>query len=97
MITNEAIKTYCKRKKYSKEYAEFWCNNRFCECCRMPSSAPHHIHSRGAHGNIDDDWNLLNLCLEHHNMLHAVGEDYFIKKYPGLKDKFKKAKEKINE
>ena len=52
----------------------------------------HHIVSRGSNKAAENKaWNWVALTLEEHNMLHNNGEDYFLRVYPHLKNKFSKA------
>ena len=40
----------------------------------------HHIKSRKSGGG-DEIWNLMPLCLRHHNEIHSKGTTSFVKKY----------------
>lgn len=43
-----------------------------CVVCLRTPACLHHIKTRGS-GGTDDDWNLMPLCLGHHNRVHAIG------------------------
>ena len=45
----------------------------------------HHIKSRGS-GGPDEAWNLIPVCLEHHNEVHNIGLYEFAEKYPSVGD-----------
>lgn len=67
----------------------------FSEASGRPNVDFHHIISRGACPlAIDKAWNLVALTRDEHNLFHAKGWDYFLEKYPHLRGKFNKAKEK---
>jgi hypothetical protein len=54
-----------------------------CIVCNESSDGKvcyHHIKSRKS-GGCDSDFNLLPLCLKHHNEIHQYGRNYFIKQY----------------
>ena len=87
MLTPEQIWQICKRKHYSTAYADYWESHRVCEAgCRRGSSPPHHIRTRGAGGD-DAAVNLLALCVEDHNYIHAMGAKRFVTRYPHLAGK----------
>jgi len=45
----------------------------------------HHIKSRGS-GGLDEPWNLMSLCQEHHNEVHSKGLYEFSMKYESIMD-----------
>ena len=80
MKTSEQILSYCKKKGYSIEYANYWAQRLFCEICGHPSAPPHHIKTRGA-GGTDEEANLIALCAVHHKEAHTIGVVSFANKY----------------
>jgi hypothetical protein len=64
---------YCTHNGYSFAYYEYWAAHPTCECCDQESQPPHHIKTRGA-GGEDTPENLLALCVQHHRMIHNVGD-----------------------
>jgi len=42
----------------------------------------HHLYSRGAHGEINEEWNLMPLTVIMHTEVHWSGLVQFIKKHP---------------
>ncbi|MGF7108208.1 hypothetical protein [Treponema pedis] len=57
----------------------------------------HHIVTRGAHPYVKDEvWNWCALTHEEHTELHQRGEKVFLKKYPHLAGKFKRAHRKAD-
>lgn len=95
MKTEEEVIKYCKTMGYSEEYAKFWSKNRYCKACGHYSAAPHHIITRGSRGNLDQEWNLLNLCYHHHRLIHKIGNKTFTELYPVCENKINKAKETL--
>lgn len=85
-MTQEEIRRYCKKHRYSREYAEFWATHPRCAvaACPYPSDPPHHIRTRGAGGT---DGDLLNLCHLHHWMIHADGVRTFATKHPEVAER----------
>lgn len=86
------------KPKLSPEYLAYAQAHPFCEAddCRQASISPHHIRSRGAHGNIDDSKNLIALCWRHTygpGGVHGLngGNRAFAKKYPKAGKKIKAA------
>ena len=64
------------------------------------SGPPHHICSRGAHGVIDEEWNLLALgvlCNYDGSGAHAVGggNEALVERFPHLEKKIREAGEKV--
>jgi hypothetical protein len=56
----------------------------------------HHIVSRGAAGKVDDDYNRLSLCFQHHiGEYHGYGWKTFIRMYPEVRDKVISARVKL--
>jgi hypothetical protein len=91
-VTRDDIWGYCLQRHYSAAYAGYWMDHRVCEACqRKPSEPPHHVRTRGANGVDDSPENLLGLCLEDHAMIHAMGRQVFVKRYPHLKRKIDSA------
>lgn len=84
------IHQYCKKKKYSIEYADYWEDHQTCEICRDYSVPPHHIKTRGS-GGKDNHENLVSLCNTHHTEVHVIGWRTFVDKYTMLASKFYKA------
>lgn len=41
-------------------------------CARIPCD-PHHLKTVGAHGQIDEDWNVVPLCRQCHSKVHSTG------------------------
>ena len=80
MKTSEQILSYCKKKGYSIEYANYWAQHLFCEICGYHADPPHHIRTRGA-GGSDETSNLLSLCTAHHTEAHTIGVTSFANKY----------------
>lgn len=47
----------------------------------------HHVYTRKAHPEFAKEvWNLMPLCLWHHNEIHKIGSISFCKKYPDAND-----------
>lgn len=87
---------FAKRRGFSDGYAEYFARHIFDEVEPTAKLAtwPHHIRTRGAHGDIDESWNLLALTPENHRFLHSQGADAFIKKFwakPEITRKIKRA------
>jgi hypothetical protein len=88
MLSQEEKTEFCKARGYSAAYCAYWCEHVGCECrCTAPSEPPHHLRTRGAHGNIDEAWNLVAACLLHHRMFHTVGGIRMAQLFPHLKEK----------
>lgn len=100
MLTDfiEQVDKYCRKQGFSKEYRDFWKNNRFCEVCLETcvliwTAAPHHIRTRGAGGD-DSAENLLSLCTTHHTEIHQIGTKTFAERHPCVAEKIRKARER---
>lgn len=58
-----------------------------CLCChREVNYIGHHVHSKGAAGkHIDEPWNLMPICHEHHTLrgdsVHRIGLKKFAENY----------------
>lgn len=52
------------------------CRNRRADCF-------HHVKTRGS-GGSDELWNLMPLCITHHNAIHAKGTIWMTEKFPGV-------------
>ena len=53
----------------------------------------HHIVTSGSNKAAEDKpWNWISLCTEEHQMLHQLGDEYFLNIYAHLKGKFSRAK-----
>lgn len=86
-MTSDEIWAYCEKRKYSPVYAAYWMRERVCVAClEHPSSAPHHIRTRGAGGD-DAPENLLALCTSCHRKVDDLGRTLFCRLYPHLKKK----------
>jgi hypothetical protein len=67
-MTTDEIRAWGKKRKYAREYVEYWVSHRVCEAgMDAASGPPHHINTRGAHGNLDEPWNLLALSPARHS------------------------------
>jgi hypothetical protein len=86
MKTCDEIKKYCFLHGYMMAYADYAATHRTCEACGDIAALPHHINTRGAHGDIDDAWNLLGLCQRHHRMIHDISAAAFADRFPLLSD-----------
>ena len=94
-MTPTEIRAYCRRRRYSREYADYWAAHTVCEACKSsPSGPPHHIRSRGAHGNVDEPWNLIALCIWDHTRAHTWGRALFAEFYSAVADKIRAAWER---
>jgi len=52
-----------------------------CIVCGRAPSDRHHILSRGAYIHLKDkEWNMINLCREHHRCVHDRGLAYLAQK-----------------
>ena len=95
-MTADMIRVWGRKRKYSRDYVEYWVFHRVCEAgMDAASGPPHHINSRGAHGNIDEAWNLLALSRTRHAEYHDVGHRVFARRYPHLEPKIRAAREKV--
>jgi hypothetical protein len=57
----------------------------------------HHIVTRGSNKAAEDKaWNWLSLKADEHRILHDQGDDYFLRIYPHLTGRFKRAKSLAN-
>ena len=97
MKTWNEMKKWAQKNKYSTEYAKYYYEHQYCEAdfsigMLTPASPPHHILSRGAHGNIDEGWNLVSLSFTNHRLVEQ-NPDKFFKLYPEMKQKWLNAKE----
>jgi hypothetical protein len=72
-----------KIKNCSHYYADYFASHIWDEIDPKGKLAefPHHIRTRGAHGNIDQPWNLLALSPENHRLWHQIGPDAFYRKF----------------
>lgn len=58
-----------------------------CVCCNQAGENKitfHHVKSRGS-GGTDDSWNLMPICLTHHNETHSKGNSWMVSQYYGFK------------
>jgi hypothetical protein len=55
-----------------------------CVVCGSWEFDRHHVKSKGS-GGPDEDWNLVNLCREHHGEIHTIGRNRFTMKYQRFK------------
>lgn len=95
-MTTDEIRAWGKKRKYSREYVEYWVSHRVCEAgMDAASGPPHHINTRGAHGNLDESWNLLALSPARHSEYHSVGHRIFAQRYPHLEAKIREARERV--
>ncbi|GEM_PF-2314931 len=95
-MSHEEILAQAKKNGYSRLYAEYYSHQPFCEACleagiQTPAGWPHHILTRGAHGPIDKEWNLLSLCQIHHTVADTWS---FSVVYPRCGEKIQRAREK---
>lgn len=61
--------------------------NKPCTACGIETengNCLHHVKTRKS-GGTDDDWNLMPLCLKHHNMIHNCGTVYMSDKFTRVK------------
>jgi hypothetical protein len=72
-MTAEDKLAYCTHHGYSFAYYEYWAAHPACEVCGAESQPCHHLRTRGA-GGQDTPENLLALCVQHHRMIHNVGD-----------------------
>lgn len=63
---------------------KFYSSQRCCLCNNPPPNDGHHIKSRGSWGHDIDD-NLLTLCRNHHQMIHAYGINKMLEVFPRLR------------
>ena len=67
MPRDAEIMKFCVKQDYSRPYAIYWILHPRCEgCAEEDSGPPHHLRTRGAHGAIDEPWNLLALGTKCH-------------------------------
>ena len=88
----ENLLYWAKKKGYSESYARYYASHLYCEAHQgynisIPAGPPHHINTRGAHGDLDEYWNLLSLCTECHTMIHNCGDEKFCESFPLVRDK----------
>lgn len=70
---------------------------KFSEASGRPNPEYHHIISRGScPAAIDKAWNIVALTHDEHMYFHNKGWDAFLERYPHLKGKFNKARERCN-
>ena len=98
-MTGDEIRTYCKRRRYSVKYTDYWVTHPYCEAYRgtgvaVAAGAPHHIATRGAHGECDEPWNLVSLAYANHRMVHQ-SEARFLETFPALRSRFERAHREI--
>ena len=91
-VQTSVKKRYIKKRKYKVTSAlvDYVERHPFCEACGQPGHGlPHHIQSTGAHGRIDEDWNLLRLCFDcHYGIVHGLpGIRGLIEQYPRIAGK----------
>lgn len=91
MITADEVRAYGRRMGLSREYTEYAATHLFCRVCPEPARLPHHINTRGGHGNIDSPWNLLALCTEHHLEIDQLGNARFCERHPEAREKIEAA------
>jgi len=94
-VTGDEIRAYCKRRRYPVKYTDYWVAHPWCEAYRaagvaVAAGAPHHIATRGAHGECNEPWNLISLAPANHRMVHQ-GEARFLETFPTLRPRFKRA------
>jgi hypothetical protein len=56
-----------------------------CIACGSNNSERHHIKTRKTFGS-NEDFNILNLCRQHHSLVHTCGMNKFIEKFPQIKN-----------
>lgn len=100
-MIGEDILRWGKKRGYGKKYAEYYATHLWCEAhqaygLNIPAGPPHHINSRGAHGNIDENWNLISLCRDCHTLIHQVGDAAFCDHFPLMRYKIEAGREKIH-
>ena len=98
-MTREEIMAKAKQNGYSRAYASYYADHPHCEACREAGLSvlagwPHHILTRGAHGPIDKEWNLLSLCHYHHTIADTWAFSAFA---PECGRKIRMAKERRRE
>ena len=98
-MTGDEIRAYCKRRRYSAQYTDYWVAHPWCEAYRtagvaVTAGAPHHIATRGAHGECNEPWNLVSLAPANHQMVHQ-GEARFLETFPTLRSRFERAHREI--
>lgn len=77
-----------KKKNVKRRYVD---EEGECLVCGSIGVDLHHVYTRGAHGVIDESWNLMKLCHEHHVECEYIGLDSFVNKgddkpeYAGVK------------
>lgn len=63
-------------------------SNEPCLACGLVAEnmvTYHHIITRKS-GGTDDKYNLMSLCLRHHNEIHQKGTSYMAEKYPVIRN-----------
>ena len=51
-----------------------WKSEKPCEICGKGEACLHHIYTRGARPDLqNEEWNLIAVCQEHHNKFHEKG------------------------
>ena len=96
MVTKTKKRRYIRKRKYKVTPAliEYMNTHRFCEACgHLGHGLPHHIKGTGAHGRIDEDWNLVRLCYDcHYGKVHGLpGMQGLIEEYPRIRGKVERA------
>lgn len=82
-MTPDDVRAYCRHRGYSTDYAEYWAAHLRCEVCRLRDSGPpHHMRTRGAHGAVDEPWNLVALCRPCHRLIEQIGAVAFAEQCP---------------
>lgn len=57
-------------------------SNEGCIICGDNNACYHHIHSKKSRPDLRQNHNnLMSLCLKHHQEIHSIGRQSFIKKY----------------
>ena len=94
-MTPDDVRTYCELRGYSRAYADYWAAHLRCETCHLrDSEPPHHLRTRGAHGNVDEPWNLLALCWLCHRLIEQIGAVAFAAQCPpDVAEKIRAARE----
>jgi len=94
MSYKENVQAYCRRNMFSQSYTDYWLAHLWCEAgTHLPSSAPHHIRTRGAGGD-DEPENLLALCRVKHDEIGSIGPREFARAHPWLEKKILAALER---
>ena len=95
-MTPDAVRDYCHHRGYSLDYADYWASHLRCEACRLRDAGPpHHIRTRGAHGAVDEAWNLVALCWLCHRLAEQIGAAAFAEQCPPeVAQKIREARER---